>query len=77
MAWKTMGIVTASEVNKGAYGITTDTDENFYIPFRVAEAASLEEFDLVEVILVKNDRPGLPWMAIRVRRVKQDEEVLV
>ena len=61
-------IVTSSVEGKGAYGIRIDTDENVYFPFSVTEALTLEEFETVEAIVVKNDRPEPPWRAIRARR---------
>lgn len=67
-----MCIITSSNEGKGAYGITIDTDENVYFPLGVADALSLEEFEKVEAILVKNDRPDPNWKAIRVRRVNKD-----
>ena len=68
MAIKASCIITSSEEGRGAYGITKSTDENVYFPMSVTEALSLEEFEEVEAVLVKNDRPEPVWKAIRVRR---------
>ena len=61
-------IITTSENNTGAFAVRADNDENVYIPFSIAEALELEEFEEVEAILVKNDRETPRWKAIRVRR---------
>lgn len=61
-------IVTSSEEGKGAFGVRTDTDEGVYFPVSMSEAVELEEFEQVEAVLVRNDREGTPWRAIRVRR---------
>jgi hypothetical protein len=68
MATRATCLVTQSNEGKGAFGIRSDNDENVYFPLSVAEALELEEFDEVEAILVKNDRPEPLWKAIRVRR---------
>ncbi|MFN3423309.1 MAG: hypothetical protein ACK4UL_01680 [Novosphingobium meiothermophilum] len=67
MAAKAVCIVTRSEEGRGAYAVRMDNDENVYFPLSVTEALELEEFDEVEAILVKNDRPDPPWRAIRAR----------
>lgn len=67
-------IITSSNEGKGAYGITIDTDENVYFPLGVAEALGLEEFETVEAIMVKNDRPDPIWKAIRARRLNRPNE---
>jgi len=74
MASKSTCIITSSIEGKGAYGIMTDTDENVYFPLGVAEALNLEEFEMVEAIIVKNDRPEPTWKAIRARRMNKDGE---
>lgn len=74
MAIKSTCIITSSIEGKGAYGITTDTDENVYFPLGVAEALRLEEFETVDAIMVKNDRPEPVWKAIRARRLNKDDE---
>lgn len=68
MAEKAFCIITSSVEGKGAYGIRVDNDENVYFPVSVAEGAELEEFEEVEAILLKNDRPEPAWKAIKVRR---------
>jgi hypothetical protein len=70
MAEKARCFVTSSDEGQGAFGIRADTDENVYIPFRMAEAMALEEFDEIEVVVVKNDRPEPAWRAIKARRVE-------
>jgi len=77
MATKTKCLITISDEGKGAFGIRTDNDENVYFPLSIAERLELEEFDEVEAILVKNDRPDPPWKAIRVRRLTDDNTSLV
>ena len=72
MARKAECLITSSVEGKGAYGVTTDTDENVYFPFGLTEHMGLEEFERVEAILVKNDRPEPPWKAIKVRRLDDD-----
>ncbi|MBA3878696.1 MULTISPECIES: hypothetical protein [Sphingomonas] len=72
MAAKAFCLITSSIEGKGAYGVRTDTDENVYFPVSVAEGAELEEFEDVEAILVKNDRPEPVWKAIKVRRPSDD-----
>lgn len=67
MAVKAMCIITRSEEGRGAYAVRMDNDENVYFPLSVSEALELEEFDEVEAILVKNDRPEPAWRAIRAR----------
>ncbi len=74
MASKSTCIITSSIEGRGAYGITTDTDENVYFPLGVTEALSLEEFEIVEAIIVKNDRPEPAWKAIRARHLTKDGE---
>ena len=69
MATKSFCIITTSEQGRGAYGITKDTDENVYFPVGLTEATGLEEFEEVEAILIKNDRPEPPLRAIKVRRL--------
>lgn len=72
MAIMSRCFITASEEGRGAYGITADTDESVYFPMSITEALSLEEFEEIEAIMVKNDRPEPVWRAIRARRL--DEE---
>lgn len=73
MASTVMCIITSSIIGKGAYGITTDTDEGVYVPVAVADALDLEEFETIEAVVIKNDRPEPPWRVIRARRpVKED-----
>ena len=74
MANKSICIITSSVEGKGAYGITADTDENVYFPLGVTEALRLEEFETVEAIVVKNDRPDPVWKAIRARRLTNEGE---
>lgn len=71
MAHKSICIISSSEEGKGAYGITKDTDESVYFPVKMSEHLGLEEFEEVEAILVKNDRPEPPLMAIRARRLTE------
>lgn len=73
MADKATCLVTQSNEGRGAFGIRADNDQNVYFPLSVSEALELEEFDEVEAILVKNDRPEPAWKAIRVRRVGEDD----
>jgi len=72
MAEKAMCIITSSVESKGAYGIRADNDQNVYFPVSIAEGAELEEFEEVEAILLKNDRPEPAWKAIKVRRPHED-----
>ncbi|MCX7285640.1 MAG: hypothetical protein NTX28_16645 [Novosphingobium sp.] len=74
MAVKAMCIVTRSEEGRGAYAVRMDNDENVYFPLSVTEALELEEFDEVEAILVRNDRPEPAWRAIRARLPLGDDE---
>ena len=67
-------IITNSEEGRGAFAIRADTDENVYFPMGITEALGLEEFEEVEAILIKNDRPDPAWKAIRARRTGADEE---
>ena len=67
-------IITNSEEGRGAFAIRADTDENVYFPMRITEALGLEEFEEVEAILIKNDRPDPAWKAIRARRMEDDVE---
>lgn len=71
MADKAICLITVSQEEKGAFGIRTDNDENIYFPLSITERLELEEFDEVEAILVKNDRPDPPWKAIRARRLSE------
>lgn len=73
MAKKSICFITSSDEGQGAYGITSDTEENLYIPMGISERMSLEEFETIEAILVKNDRPEPPLKAIRVRRLEGSE----
>jgi hypothetical protein len=73
MAVKAKCFVTTSEEERGAYGIRIDNDEGVWFPRGVADALELEEFDEVEAILVRNDRPEPVWKAIRVRVIAEDE----
>ncbi len=68
MADKAKCYITQSDEGSGAYGIRADTDENVYFPKKLADAVELTEFDEVEAIMIRNERPDPPWMAIRVRR---------
>lgn len=72
MAEKAKCIITTSEEGRGAFGIRTDNDENVYFPVSVSEALELEEFEEVEAIVIRNDRPEPAWKAIRARRFEQD-----
>lgn len=74
MATKVKCIIMTSREATGAYGIRTDCDEAVYFPLSIAEALELEEFEEVEAILIKNDRPEPPWKAIRARRLSEDDE---
>ncbi len=67
-AKKAICFITSSDEGKGAYGVTADTAENVYFPFSITEALSLEEFEEIEAIMVRNDRPDPAWKAIRARR---------
>jgi len=69
MAEKAHCYITTSNKGSGAYAVRADTDENVYIPFSIAEAIELEEFEEVEAIVVANDRDDPPWRAIKVRRM--------
>jgi hypothetical protein len=73
MASKSTCIITSSVEGKGAYGITTDTDENVYFPVNMAETLGIEEFEVVEAVLVKNDRLEPPLKAIRARRLNEKD----
>ena len=70
MAIKCTCLITSSIEGKGAYGITVETDENVYFPASMAETLDLAEFEEVEAILIKNDRPEPPLKAIRARRLE-------
>ena len=61
-------IVTKSEKDKGAYAVIKETDETVYIPVKVADAAELDVFDEVKLIIIKNDRLETPWRAITAMR---------
>ena len=69
MAVKAMCIITQSTEGKGAYGIRADNDESAYFPLSVAEVLGLEEFEEIEAIMIKNDRPEPAWKVIRARRL--------
>ena len=71
MAVITTCIVTSSEEGKGAFGVRADTDEGVYFPVGMSDHLELEEFEQVEVVLVKNEREGTPWRAIRARRLPE------
>lgn len=73
MAIMSRCFITQSDEGRGAYGITASTDESVYFPMSVTEALGLEEFEEVEAIMVRNDRPDPVWKAIRVRRLDEDE----
>jgi len=60
-------IVTSSQEGRGARAVRVDNDQNVYFPESVADALDLADFDEVEAILVPNDRPDTPWLAIRAR----------
>ena len=62
-------IITQSFEQGVAYGVTTCSSENVFVPVKVAEAAQPEEFDTFEAVVVPNDRPGTPWMAVKIRRL--------
>ena len=72
MAQKITCFVTNSEEGRGAFAVRADNDETVYVPQKIAEALQLEEFDELMAIVVKNERPETPWMAIRVRRVGEE-----
>ena len=74
MATKVKCIITTSREATGAYGIRTDCDDSVYFPLGIAEALELEEFEEVEAILIKNDRPEPPWKAIRARRIGEGDD---
>jgi hypothetical protein len=64
-------IIRNSNEGRGAYGIRVDNDENVYFAVGLSDAVELEEFEEVEAILVRNDRPDPPWRAIKVRRLNE------
>lgn len=74
MAQKITCFVTNSEEGRGAFAVRADNDETVYVPQKIAEALQLEEFDELLAIVVKNERPETPWMAIRVRRIGDESE---
>jgi len=77
MASKVNCLITNSEEGRGAFAVRTDTDEGVYIPQSIAERLELEEFDEVTAIIVKNQqRPDPPWMAIKAKRVGQEDDSL-
>ncbi|RYE70457.1 MAG: hypothetical protein EOP17_00600 [Rhizobiaceae bacterium] len=71
MAAKANCYITSSEADRGAYGIRVDTDESVYFPFGLTKALELVEFEEVEAILLKNDRPEPARKAIRARAVEK------
>ena len=71
MAKLAEAIVTKSEAERGAYAVTKDTNETVYIPVKVADAAGLDVFDEVKLIIVPNDRPEPPWRAITAMRLAE------
>lgn len=71
MAEKAKCIITNSEEGRGAYGIRVDNDENVYFPMSITEALDLEEFDDVEAVVRRNDRPEPAWKAIHARRLDE------
>ena len=64
-------IITSSEEGRGAFGVRCDTDENVYFPMGVAEAMGLVEFEVVEAVIVKNDRETPQFKAIKARRLEE------
>ena len=73
MAQKVTCFVTNSEEGRGAFAVRADNDETVYVPQKIAEALQLEEFDELLAIVVNNERPETPWMAIRVRRLTEED----
>jgi hypothetical protein len=57
MAIKSRSFVTSSEEGRGAYGIVVDNDEQVYFPMSFSEKLCLEEFEELEAIMIRNDRP--------------------
>jgi hypothetical protein len=72
MAIRCKCLITTSNEGSGAYAVRSDNDENVYIPVSIADALQLEEFEEIEVIVVKNDRNDPPWKAIRGRHLEQE-----
>jgi hypothetical protein len=66
-------LILSSIEGRGAFGINVSTDENVYFPHSIADALSLEEFEKVEAVVIKNDRPDPMWKAIRARRAETSE----
>ena len=66
-------IITSSIEGKGAYGITTDTDENVYFPVKMTEMLGLEEFETVQAVVVANDRAEPPLRAIHARGLNEED----
>ena len=71
MASKVNCIIIQSDEGAGAKGVRCDNDENVYFPVKIADAMELEEFDEVEAVIVKNEHPAAPWLAIRARRIAE------
>ena len=71
MAKVVEAITTKSEAERGAYAVIKETDETVYIPVKVAEAAELDVFDEVKLIVIRNDRPEPPWRAVTAMRLTE------
>ena len=70
MARKTNILITSSVEEKGAYGVTTDTNEKVYVSAGAADKLAIAEFDELEAIVVPNERSAeIPLYALRVRRL--------
>ncbi len=73
MSKLTVCYVTNSIEGGPAFAITSDTDEQVYIPTALAEKHDLEEMDTVKCLLIRNTlEPGkTPWFAQAVRLVPE------
>ena len=75
MAAKVKCIVVDSKEDSGAFAIRADNEQSVYIPHKISDTLEIEEFDELECIVVANDRPNIPWRAIKVRRFGSGTEV--
>lgn len=71
MAQKAICYVTNAPEGKGAFAVRKDNDETVYIPSGVADILDVQEMDTLEVVVIKNNHGGAPWLAIRARIVDE------
>lgn len=69
MAVKAKAIVTRVLDHGTAFALRKDTDESVYINQKIAEAMEIEEFDDIEVVMVRatSKTAKAPWTCVRAK----------